>query len=112
MAGEGKKREILGSPPFGAPPFGARFFSGFGPPFGAMTHTPDPEIDWPKSVLAKVGQIRMAKVGQICLAKVGLAKVRLAKVGLSPHWAAEPSLVVQMQQGRIQLGPRQVEGLR
>ena len=43
----GKKREILGSPPWGAPPFGPDF-SGFGPHhFGSHTHTPDPELDWP-----------------------------------------------------------------
>ena len=58
VAGEGKKREILGlppfggpAPPFGAPPFGAPLFLGLGSPH--------------------IGQIRMVKNG-------------LAKVGLSP----------------------------
>ena len=77
VAGEGKKREILGPPPFGAPPFGARrvfvlpcfiftllflFFEKEG-----QTKTP---------ILAKVG---LAKVGQKRMAKVGLAKVGISQ---------------------------------
>ena len=80
------KREILGPHPSGshfflgsaptlvAPPFGARFF--LGPTHWAMTHTPDPEMDWPKTGLAQIGQAKttMAKNG---LAKIG--HIRMAK---------------------------------
>ena len=76
-AGDGKKkREILGPPPLGAPSLRDPIFLGLGPTLWAMTHTPDPEMDWPKLAkprcqkwighrLAKIGQIRMAKTGSV-----------------------------------------------
>ena len=57
-----KKREILGSPPFGPLPFGARFVLGlgpFGPHHDTHTHT---QIQILANKLAKIG---LAKIGQI-----------------------------------------------
>ena len=59
-AGEGKKQEILGLPPFGAPPFGAP--PGLGPTFGAMTHT---------------------------RSRIGLARIGLAKIGFGQMWPGQ-----------------------
>ena len=85
VAGEGKKREIVGSPPFGArrvfvlPCF--IFILLFLFFFEKEGQTKTPILA--KVGLAKVGQLRLAKVGQIRMAKVGVAKVGVAKVGIS-----------------------------
>ena len=75
MVGDGKKREILG-----LPPFGARFFCVWAT-LWAMTHN-WPNLDWPKLDLAKIGRAKstmakngFAQIGQIRMAKTGLAKV-------------------------------------
>ena len=76
-AGEKKKREILGPPPFGPNPFGS-------PPPDPPTTTKNnwPNAVWPNSVkkLAKFGQIRLAKCGQLSLAKCGPGQMRFGQM--------------------------------
>ena len=75
-SGEKKKREILGPPTLRC-----SIFLGLGSTLWGltMTHTPDPEMGWPKIGLAKTG-----------LAEVGLFQMNMSK---SPTYTAASSVV-------------------
>ena len=97
VAGEGKKREILGLPTLQGPTVRGRFFLGLGPPFGPHHDTHSqiqmdlpkmewpkmdwpkmdwPKLDWPKLVRPKPRWPKMDWPKLVNrMAKTGLAKV-------------------------------------